>query len=170
MAKVKCAKRQDFVIGGWSPSPRKKTFASLLVGTWVEGALEYRGRVGTGFTVDQAEVLQRKLEARSRKTSPFIGVPAAIARGARWVTPELVAEVGYAEYTPDGLLRHPSFLGLGGKTSSREVVREVAESSRSSSASALDTDQAVVAAQEAGFSSPAPSASCIPATRRGRSI
>jgi len=166
--KVKCAKRQDFVIGGWSPSPRKKTFASLLVGTWVEGALEYRGRVGTGFTVDQAEVLQRKLEARSRKTSPFTGVPAAIARGARWVTPELVAEVGYAEYTPDGLLRHPAFLGLGGKTSSREVVLEVAESSRSSSASALDTDQAVAAAQGAGIQVSSPERVVYPrhATRK----
>ena len=110
--KIKASKRQEFVIAGWSPSAKKKSFASLLLGTWQDGKLIYRGRVGTGFTVDQADALQAELDARSRKTSPFDDVPKVIARTAHWITPELVAEIGFAEFTPDGILRHPSFLGL----------------------------------------------------------
>ena len=110
--KIKAAHRQEFVIAGWSPSAKKKSFASLLLGTWDDGKLTYRGRVGTGFSVDQADALQAQLDSRSRKTSPFGAVPKPIVRTAQWVTPDLVAEIGYAEFTPDGILRHPSFLGL----------------------------------------------------------
>lgn len=110
--KIKASKRQEFVIAGWSPSTRKKTFASLLIGTWEDGKLIYRGRVGTGFTVDSADALQRRLDTSCRSTSPFANVPRSIAKGAKWVRPELVAEIGYTEFTPDGILRHPSFLGL----------------------------------------------------------
>ena len=60
--KIKCAKRQEFVIAGWSPSTKKKSFASLLLGTWEDGKLVYRGRVGTGFTNDDAEALQGAIE------------------------------------------------------------------------------------------------------------
>ncbi|MCZ4346504.1 DNA ligase D [Devosia neptuniae] len=122
--KIKCARRQEFVIAGWSPSSKKKTFASLLLGTWDDGKLTYRGRVGTGFSVDVAEELQRQLDSRSRKTSPFAQVPKPIARNARWITPELVAEIGYAEFTPDGILRHPSFLGLREDKSAKDVTLE----------------------------------------------
>ena len=110
--KIKAAHRQEFIIAGWSPSAKKRSFASLLLGTWDNGKLTYRGRVGTGFTVDQADALQAQLDSRIRKSSPFVEVPKAIVRTAHWVTPELVAEIGYAEFTPDGILRHPSFLGL----------------------------------------------------------
>jgi bifunctional non-homologous end joining protein LigD len=110
--KVKCGKRQEFVIAGWSPSAKKKTFASLLVGSWENGELVYRGRVGTGFTQADAAALQAQLDARTRKTSPFTDVPKAIARHAHWVSPELVAEIAYTEFTPDGVMRHPSFLAL----------------------------------------------------------
>jgi len=122
--KIKASKRQEFVIAGWSPSSRKKSFASLLLGTWEDGKLVYRGRVGTGFTVDMADDLQGKLDARARKTSPFAEVPKVIARTARWVSPELVAEIGYTEITPDGVLRHPSFLGLREDKPAGEVVDE----------------------------------------------
>ncbi|SFC69736.1 DNA ligase D [Devosia psychrophila] len=110
--KIKASKRQEFVIAGWTPSTKKQSFASLLIGTWDDGKLVYRGRVGTGFTVNSANALQQQLNARSRKTSPFAEVPRPIARTAKWVAPELVAEIGYTEFTPDGVLRHPSFLAL----------------------------------------------------------
>jgi bifunctional non-homologous end joining protein LigD len=122
--KIKASKRQEFVIAGWSPSSRKKSFASLLLGTWEDDTLVYRGRVGTGFTVDLADELQGKLDARARKTNPFAEVPKTIARSARWVSPELVAEIGYTEMTPDGVLRHPSFLGLREDKPAGEVVDE----------------------------------------------
>lgn len=149
--KIKCSKQQEFVIGGWSPSQKRKPFASLLVGTWEDDAFVYRGRVGTGFTVDEAEVLQQKLEARSRKTSPFKGVPRGIARGARWVTPELVAEIEYAEYTADGLLRHPSYLGLRGDKPARDVGLEVAQTSKSVTRAVLDEKTAAAEAERAGI-------------------
>lgn len=110
--KIKCGRRQEFVIGGWSTSTKKKTFASLLVGTMEDGKLVYRGRVGTGFTAKDATALQKQFDARARKTSPFSNVPREAMRGANWIAPELVAEIAYTELTPDGVMRHPSFLGL----------------------------------------------------------
>ncbi len=110
--KIKAGKRQEFVIAGWSPSSKKKTFASLLLGTWEDGKLVYRGRVGTGFDAEGAQALQQQLDSRARKTNPFANAPKAVARTAHWVAPELVAEIGYTEFTPDGILRHPSFLAL----------------------------------------------------------
>ncbi|GHA26905.1 ATP-dependent DNA ligase [Devosia pacifica] len=124
--KIKCVHRQEFVIAGWSPSNRKKTFASLLVGTYDGESLRYRGRVGTGFSQDDAAELQKQLDARDRKTSPFDDVPKSIARNAKWVTPELVCEIGFTEFTEDGYLRHPSFLGLREDKPAKEVVIEKA--------------------------------------------
>jgi bifunctional non-homologous end joining protein LigD len=123
--KIKCIERQEFVIGGWRPSDKKKGFASLLLGTWDGGKLVYRGRVGTGWTVDEAAALQAALDARARKTSPFGAVPRDIARRARWVAPELVGEVAFTELTPDGHLRHPSFIGLRQDKTAREVTLEM---------------------------------------------
>src|SRR5690606_24819181 len=110
--KIKCIERQEFVIGGWRPSDRKQGFASLLLGTREDGRLVYRGRVGTGFTARSATAIQAELDARARTASPFASTPRDIARRARWVEPELVAEVEYTEMTPEGHLRHPSFVGL----------------------------------------------------------
>ncbi|WDQ99740.1 DNA ligase D [Devosia sp. J2-20] len=145
--KIKCARRQEFVIAGWSPSSKKKTFASLLLGTWDDGKLTYRGRVGTGFSVDVAEELQRQLDSRSRKTSPFAQVPKPIARNARWITPELVAEIGYAEFTPDGILRHPSFLGLREDKSAKDVTLE--KPTDQPDAAALNAKAGIAAADKA---------------------
>jgi len=122
--KVKCVRRQEFIIGGWTPSTRRGTFASLLVGTRENGVLVYRGRVGTGFTADEAEALQHKLEGRSRKTTPFAAVPAIIARSAQWVRPDLVGEIAFTEFTADGLLRHPSFIALREDKPAIAVTRE----------------------------------------------
>ncbi len=110
--KLKCGQRQEFVIAGFSPSSRKDTFASLLLGSWDADQLVYRGRVGTGFTVEEAQSLQRELDARVQSQNPFAAVPREISRSGRWVDPVLVAEIAFTEFTPDGVLRHPSFLGL----------------------------------------------------------
>jgi bifunctional non-homologous end joining protein LigD len=109
--KVKCAHQREFVVGGYAPSDKAgRPFASLLLGAYRDGALVYRGRVGTGFSDDDLERLAARF--RPRKTSPFAEVPQDVRRDARWITPELVAEVRFTEITHEGHLRHPSFLGL----------------------------------------------------------
>lgn len=109
--KIKCVRREGFVIGGLSSSTRRgRPFASLLVGAWEDGRLVYRGRVGTGFDEAAYEALGRGVEPVP--DCPFDAVPAPIAKGARWVRPDLVAEVAFAELTADGHIRHGSFRGL----------------------------------------------------------
>lgn len=122
--KLKCGRRQEFVIIGFTPSSRKQTFASLLLATYEGSTLRYRGRVGTGFTVDEAHALQSMLDARVRKTSPADDIPRAITRTARWVTPNLVGEVSFTEFTTDGLLRHPSFIALRDDKLATDVITE----------------------------------------------
>jgi bifunctional non-homologous end joining protein LigD len=149
--KIKCGKRQEFVIAGWSPSSKKKTFASLLLGTWEDGRLTYRGRVGTGFNMESAHALQQQLDSRARKTNPFSNVPKPIARNARWVTPELVAEIGYTEFTPDGILRHPSFLALREDKPAGDVRLDKPEATPKAATAALDGTAGVAAAEAAGI-------------------
>lgn len=111
--KVKCTRRQEFIIVGWSPSEkRRNVFASLLLATQEGGTLVYRGRVGTGFGDADRASLQQSLLALERKTAPLKGVPRPMTRGVHWVEPKLLAEIAFTEVTPDGALRHPSFLGL----------------------------------------------------------
>ena len=121
--KVKCGRRQEFVIGGWSPSDKRTGFKSLLVGTWDGDKLVYRGRVGTGFDERDLTDLSARLADISRKTSPFAEVPREVRR-SRWVKPELVAEISFTELTGDGILRHPSFLGLREDKPARDVGLE----------------------------------------------
>lgn len=122
--KIKTGHRQEFVIGGWRPSYKKKTFASLLLGTWDNGKLIYHGRVGTGWNAKDAAEIQKALDARARKTNPFENAPRDIVRHANWVTPELVGEVSFTEFTPDAIVRHPSFLGLRRDKTASEVKLE----------------------------------------------
>ena len=122
--KIKCLHRQEFVIGGWSPSSKRRGFASLLLGAWEGDRLIYRGRVGTGFSQDLLEEIFGRLQKLARKTSPFAAVPREIARHARWTRPELVGEIAYTEMTGDGILRHPSFIGLRGDKPAKEVRME----------------------------------------------
>ena len=110
--KLKCGQRQEFVIGGWSPSASKgRPFASLLMGTFEGDRLIYRGRVGSGFGEREFAELLPLLESRTRKISPFADVPAEV-RGARWVTPDLVAEVKFTELTGEGHIRHGTYQAL----------------------------------------------------------
>ncbi|MEG3177320.1 DNA ligase D [Sphingomonas sp. RB3P16] len=121
--KIKCTQRQEFVIVGWTTSAKSRGFASLLLGLNGPGGLVYAGKVGTGFSTDFMMDLSDRLAKIERKT-PTVKAPRAAVRGAHWVKPELVAEVAYAETTPDGVLRHSSFLGLREDKVASEVVAE----------------------------------------------
>jgi bifunctional non-homologous end joining protein LigD len=134
--KVKCLNRQEFVIAGWRPSQKKRTFASLLLGTWEDGKLIYRGRVGTGFNEASAAKLQAELDRLAADQPAFDAVPRDIRRQARWITPELVGEVAYTEITPDGVLRHPSFLGMRQDKPAAEVRHETPVAARSGKSTA----------------------------------
>ena len=125
--KSKCIHEQEFVIAGYTaPSGSRSGFGSLVLGVNDEnGDLRYAGRVGTGFTDETLRDLSIRLDKLERKTSPFTGeLPAADRRGVTWVTPRLLAEVRYTEWTGDGRLRHPSFRGVREDREPDEVVRE----------------------------------------------
>ena len=121
--KVKCTRRQEFVVVGWIPSDKSRGFRSLLLGVHEDGKLRYAGKVGTGFSMELMNDLRTRLDRLARKT-PTVDAPRAAVRGARWVTPKLVAEIAFTEVTPDGVLRHPSFLGLRGDKPAAEVTVE----------------------------------------------
>jgi bifunctional non-homologous end joining protein LigD len=122
--KLKCAHGQELVIGGWTaPKGSRKHLGALLVGYYEHGELRYAGKVGTGFDERTLEHLAQELSPRERSGSPFeAGEP---PRDARWVEPELVAEIAFAEWTRDGKLRQPRYQGLRDDKPAREVVREV---------------------------------------------
>jgi bifunctional non-homologous end joining protein LigD len=125
--KIKCGQQQEFVIVGWSPSTRDRPFASLLLGLREGRRLTYAGRVGTGFDRAELENLADRLARLRRKTPPVEGaIPPAIRRGASWVEPRLVAEIAFAEFTRDGLVRQGRFLGLRQDKPAGAVVREKA--------------------------------------------
>ncbi len=122
--KVKCTRRQEFVIIGWSPSSAAgRRFRSLLLAQNSDGKLVYAGKVGTGFDQDAMDKLSAMFAARERKTAP-VDVPRAEARGAHWVKPDLVAEIAFAEFTDDHVLRHASFLGLRSDKKAADVKPE----------------------------------------------
>lgn len=136
--KIKCTKRQEFVVGGYRPSDSGRGMASLVLGTYEDGKLVYRGRVGTGFTEAMRDKILAQLEKRRLDKPAFAAVPRDIARRARWVKPELVAEVAYAEVTPDGSLRHPSFQGMREDKKAGQVVMEVPKSAATPASAKLD--------------------------------
>lgn len=111
--KIKCHKRQEFVIGGFTESDHPgRGFRSLLLGYYEDEKLVYAGKVGTGFDAETATDLRKKLDALVVKTMAFDSVLADARRGAIYVEPKLVCEVEFSEWTGDGRLRHPSFQGL----------------------------------------------------------
>ncbi len=124
--KFKCEHGQELVIGGFTaPRGSRVEFGALLVGYYAGGAgLEYAGKVGTGFDTDTLHELGAQLRAIRRKTSPFAKPEEIRERAVTWVRPELVAEVGFTEWTGYGRLRHPRFLGLRDDKPARQVVRE----------------------------------------------
>jgi DNA ligase D-like protein (predicted ligase) len=122
--KIKCVHQQEFVVGGFTaPKGSRESLGALLVGYYENGTLRYAGKVGTGYDRAALELLQRKLAPLHRRTSPFAPGPSP-AGEVQWVTPKLVVEIGFGEWTPAGLLRHPRFLGLREDKSAEEVRRE----------------------------------------------
>jgi bifunctional non-homologous end joining protein LigD len=121
--KFKCENGQEFVVGGFTdPSGSRVGFGALLLGYHDGGRLRYAGKVGTGFDTDALRSLRTRLNGLQQSASPF--EDQAGERGAHWVRPELVAQIGFAEWTHDGRLRHPRFLGLRADKQATDVVRE----------------------------------------------
>jgi bifunctional non-homologous end joining protein LigD len=161
--KAKCLRRQEMVIGGFTdPEGSRQGFGALLLGVHEpDGRLRYSGKVGTGFDDATLAKLRRRLDALVRKEPAFHNPPrGADARRAHWVEPALVAEVEFSEWTDDGTLRHPSFVGLRADKPATQVVREdepapaaaaapaagpTAASSRSTARAAKDSDANAVA-------------------------
>jgi bifunctional non-homologous end joining protein LigD len=124
--KVKHARTQEVVIGGWKPGngSRAHRVGSLLMGVPEGDALRFVGKVGTGFTERQLDEITRRLAAIERKTSPFHELPAPERKDARYVTPRLVGEVEFTEWTPGSRLRAPTWRGWRPDKSPDEIVVE----------------------------------------------
>jgi DNA ligase D-like protein (predicted ligase) len=121
--KFKCSAEQELVIGGYTaPRGSRTDLGALLLGYYDHGELRYAGKVGTGFTRETLRDLAAQLTRLKRDRSPF--ADEVRERTATWVEPELVAQVGFSEWTRDHRLRHPRFLGLRDDKAAREVVRE----------------------------------------------
>jgi bifunctional non-homologous end joining protein LigD len=121
--KLKCVHRQELVIGGYTdPGGSRIGFGALLVGYYDDGELRYAGKVGTGYDDATLKKLGRRLARLERARSPFATTPRE--KGAHWVSPELVGEFGFTEWTSDGKLRHPRFVGLRTDKDPKDVVRE----------------------------------------------
>jgi len=125
--KVKNIRTQEVVVGGWKPGEGRRhgLIGSLLVGVPGPDGLDYVGHVGTGFTDKMLRDLEVEMTRLARDHAPFAAeVPRAQAKDARWVSPELVGEVAFTEWTKDGRLRHPAWRGLRPDKSPDEVRRE----------------------------------------------
>jgi bifunctional non-homologous end joining protein LigD len=132
--KLKHHASQEVVIGGWRPGTghRANSIGSLLMGVPAAQGLAYVGRVGTGFGDDELAELATRLTKLERKTSPFADAPPDVARDANWITPSLVGEVEFAEWTSAGRLRQPSWRGWRPDKSPADVVRETTEGAEGS--------------------------------------
>jgi DNA ligase D-like protein (predicted ligase) len=123
--KFKCVNEQEFVVVGWTdPKGGRSGLGSLLVGYHEDGALRFGGKVGTGFNERELARLTERLAKLERKEPPVGETPGLIRKGVHWVRPQLVAQVGFSEWTPDGKLRHPRYLGLRDDKRPDQVVRE----------------------------------------------
>jgi bifunctional non-homologous end joining protein LigD len=135
--KFKCSAGQELVVGGFTePTGSRVGLGALVVGYYQGGDLVYAGKVGTGFSQATLLELRGRLDALETPGPPFrdddVGRAARGPGGAavHWVRPELVAEVGFTEWTTDGRLRHPRFVGLRDDKPAREVVREAPPAGR----------------------------------------
>jgi bifunctional non-homologous end joining protein LigD len=131
---------QEFVIGGYTPPQGGRThFGALLVGYHEKGKLLYAGKVGTGFNARLLAQLHARFESLRTADCPFDNLPmprrpqfgtgatAAALRDVTWLEPKLVCQVKFSEWTREGILRQPVFLGLREDKKAGEVVREISE-------------------------------------------
>jgi bifunctional non-homologous end joining protein LigD len=128
--KIKCGHGQEFVIIGFSPSQRGRPFASILLAVNEAGKLRYAGRVGAGFsdaTLTQLAALRDKHKIQKPRCED---VPPAMARGVIWVKPALIAQIEFAGWTRDHMIRHGRFTGLRGDKPPEEIVQEKPKSAK----------------------------------------
>jgi bifunctional non-homologous end joining protein LigD len=136
--KLKCVNEQEFVMGGYTPPQgSRKYFGAILVGYYQNKKLVFAGKVGTGFTVKSLSTLYKKFQKEARDDCPFVDLPSkqngqwiqditpSMMRKMHWVNPVFVCEIKFAEWTRDGKLRAPVFLGLREDKKPTDVVREV---------------------------------------------
>ena len=125
--KLKCLNRQEFVVVGFSdPQGSRPGIGALLLGVYTDGELRYAGKVGTGMGARLLRTLRDTLRPLERVTAPVAGKPARGLSGVHWVEPRVVVEVAFTEWTADGRLRHPTFVGVREDKAARQVRREVA--------------------------------------------
>jgi len=122
--KLKCVWEQEFVIGGYTePAGSRTDFGALLVGYYEDGDLRYAGKVGTGYNAKTLKELGAQLRRLETGAAPFVDAK-PIPRGTHWTEPRLVAQIGFAEWTGDGRLRQPRYMGLRDDKRAKDVVRE----------------------------------------------
>ena len=122
--KLKCVWEQEFVIAGYTdPQGSRENFGALLVGYYEEGSLRYAGKVGTGYTAATLRNLDFRLRQLETEEPAFVDAR-PVPRGTHWTRPELVAQIGFAEWTSDLRLRQPRFLGLRDDKRPTDVIRE----------------------------------------------
>jgi bifunctional non-homologous end joining protein LigD len=123
--KSKCVNEQEFVIGGYTRQPKHPDrLAALLIGVYDKKQLIFAGKVGTGFDRKESSRLLKVLGPLEQRAAPFANVPNEAKRQAIWVKPTLVAQVNFAEWTRDNVLRHPSYQGLREDKPTEQVTRE----------------------------------------------
>ena len=123
--KLKCTHGQELVVGGFTAPRRSRLeFGALLVGYYRSGELVYAGKVGTGFDTATLHDLGQQMRALRVDSSPFANRHEIRERDVTWIEPQLVAQIGFSEWTRDGRLRHPRYLGLRDDKAPRDVVRE----------------------------------------------
>ncbi|MCU6711383.1 DNA ligase D [Paenibacillus sp. J5C_2022] len=145
--KLKCDRRQEFVIGGYALSDKKTSgISSLLLGVYEDGELVYAGRAGTGMSEADVLELAGKFEQLKRETTPFRLAPKSRAlEKLIWLEPELVAEIKFAEWTKEHQLRQASFKGLRLDKEPREIKREEAEEVSQPQAPAIEVERSMMA-------------------------
>ena len=122
--KIKFVRRQEFVVGGWTdPRNSRSHFGALLLGVYDGTALHYVGHTGTGFSEQELTRLARIMRPIEIATCPFAIRPRT-NEPAHWIRPQLVAEVKFTEWTTDGKLRHPTYLGLRDDIDPNTIRRE----------------------------------------------
>ncbi|MGH2539991.1 MAG: non-homologous end-joining DNA ligase [Actinomycetota bacterium] len=123
--KFKCVNEQEFVVIGWTePQGSRSGLGALIVGYHEDGKLRFGGKVGTGFGQRELDALSRRLGALERSDPPVAETTGLPKKGVHWVRPELIAQIGFGEWTDDGKLRHPRYVGLRDDKAPSQVIRE----------------------------------------------